>query len=156
MLTVAILLVMIIRTYVLTPYKVEGHSMEPSLHHQENILVKPNMEKASINRGDIVVIKGDGNERYVKRVIGLPGDKVEVKQEQLFINDKKCAELYLGDAVTSDFSPILVPAHCYFVMGDNREVSLDSRNGLGFIPEERMIGKGKYVFYPFENMRVIQ
>ncbi|PQD95771.1 signal peptidase I [Pradoshia eiseniae] len=152
----SVLLIVMIRMFLLTPYKVEGLSMEPTLHDQEKILVTPVRWEASYRRGEIVVIKGDGYERYVKRVIGLPGDKIEVKGEDLYINDKKWNEAYLDGVSTDDFSATLVPEHCYFVMGDNRTVSMDSRNGLGFIEEERIIGKGKYVFYPFQDMREIQ
>ena len=130
--------------------------MEPTLHHQERILVTPSIGDAAFSRGEIVVIKGNGYERYVKRVIGLPGDKVEVKENELYINDEKWTEAYLNETGTGNLSPILVPEQSYFVMGDNRMVSMDSRNGLGFIHEDRIIGKGKVVFYPFRNMRVIQ
>ena len=155
-LIVAVLLIVMIRMFLLTPYKVEGLSMEPTLHDQEKILVTPAHWEASFRRGEIVVIKGDGSERYVKRVIGLPGDKIEIKDKDLYINDKKWKEAYLDGVSTDDFNAILVPERCYFVMGDNRTVSYDSRNGLGFIEEERIVGKGKYVFYPFQDMRVIQ
>ena len=152
----AVLLIVIIRTYLLTPYKVEGLSMEPTLHHQEKILVTPSHGDASFRRGEIVVIKGEGYERYVKRVIGVPGDKVEVKNGQLYINDQHWKEAYINDSETGDFSTVLVPEKSYFVMGDNRIVSMDSRNGLGFVGEDQIIGKGKYVFYPFRNMRQIR
>ena len=72
---VSVLLIVMIRMFLLTPYKVEGLSMEPTLHNLEKILVTPARWEASFRRGEIVVIKGDGYERYVKRVIGLPGDK---------------------------------------------------------------------------------
>ncbi|WP_026580813.1 signal peptidase I [Bacillus sp. J33] len=152
---------MIIRAFLFSPYYVEGASMDPTLHDQEKIFVNKFEE---LDRGDIVIIKGQ-DKNYVKRLIGFPGDEIEMKNDQLFINGNRWDESYLSENrkaaeglvnnLTGDFGPLIVPEHHYFVMGDNRLKSLDSRNGLGFIPEGQIIGVSKFVFYPFENIRVV-
>jgi signal peptidase I len=158
-------LVMVIRTFLFAPYIVEGASMEPTLHNQEKIIVNKINFTNSFTRGDIVIIKGP-TENYVKRVIGTPGDKIEMRHDQLFINGKPCKEPYLaanlkaareqGSLLTGDFGPIVVPANHYFVMGDNRLRSMDSRNGLGFIKQTAIVGKGEFVFYPFADIRDVK
>ncbi|WP_264807142.1 signal peptidase I [Cytobacillus sp. NCCP-133] len=154
-------IVMVIRVFLFSPYYVEGASMDPTLHDQEKIFVN---KYEDLDRGDIVIIKGD-EKNYVKRLIGFPGDEIEMRDDQLFINGTIWDESYLSENkeaaedfvnnLTGDFGPLKVPEHHYFVMGDNRLKSLDSRNGLGYIPKERMIGVSKFVFYPFENIRKV-
>lgn len=99
---------------------------------------------------------------FVKRIIGLPGDSIKMKNDQLYINDKKVEEPYLkeykqdtkesGVTLTGDFE-VEVPTGKYFVMGDNRLNSLDSRNGMGMPSEDDIIGTESLVFYPFGEMR---
>lgn len=149
----------VVRTFFFAPYIVEGASMEPTLHNQEKIFVK---KTDNFTRGDIVIIKGK-DENYVKRVIGLPGDVILMKNDQLMINGVAYKEAYLsqnrkiakkiGDQLTGDFGPITVPKNNYFVMGDNRLYSMDSRNGLGFIQKDRIVGQTEFVFFPFTHFR---
>ncbi|NRD77908.1 signal peptidase I [Bacillus sp. BRMEA1] len=89
-----------------------------------------------------------------------------MKNDQLFINGKLCKEPYLaenlkaakemGSMLTGDFGPLILPADRYFVMGDNRLRSMDSRNGLGFIKQSAIIGKGEIVLYPFADIRNVK
>ncbi|WP_066070223.1 signal peptidase I [Neobacillus soli] len=162
---IALGLSMVIRTFLFSPYIVDGASMEPTLHNQEKIFVNKVHPTDNFNRGDIVIIKGP-NENYVKRIIGMPGDKIKMKDDQLFINGVLFKETYLsqnlklakqqGSKLTEDFGPIVVPVNHYFVMGDNRLYSKDSRNGLGFIKEARVVGTSEFVLYPFSNVRNIK
>jgi signal peptidase I len=155
----AIGIAFIVRSFFFAPYIVEGASMEPTLHDQEKIFVK---KTSHFNRGDIIIIKGK-DENYVKRVIGFPGDKIVMKNDQLFINDVLVKESYLaqnrkfakqiGNQLTGDFGPITVPQDKYFVMGDNRLYSMDSRNGLGFIQKSQIVGQTEFVFFPFTHIR---
>ncbi|OIK06055.1 signal peptidase I [Bacillus sp. MUM 116] len=148
-----------VKTFLFAPYIVKGASMEPTLHNQEKIFVN---KLDDFNRGDIVIIK-EKEVNYVKRVIGLPGDTVLVKDDQLYINGKYIKESYLShnrklaeqmdSKLTGDYGPITVPQHKVFVMGDNRLHSMDSRNGLGFIPENEIVGKSEFVFFPFSQVR---
>ncbi|TDL80082.1 signal peptidase I [Peribacillus frigoritolerans] len=159
----AVGLALIIRLFLFEPYLVEGSSMDPTLHDGDRLFVNKSMI-GEVKRGDIVIIEGDEKGvHYVKRVIGLPGDTVEVKGHKLKINGKQLEEPYLlsnekkaekhGMFLMDDFELLIVPKHDVFVMGDNRTDSMDSRNGLGFISKDRIAGKAEFVFFPFEKIR---
>lgn len=130
----------VVRTFLFSPYVVDGESMEPTLHDHEKMFVNKLNLTNRLSRGEIVVIKGK-EEYYVKRIIGLPGDTILMKNDNLFINGVLVKEPYLshnlklakqmGSKLTDDFGPITVPKDKYFVMGNNRLYSKDSRNGLG-------------------------
>jgi signal peptidase I len=159
---VAFGIAMIVRTFLFSPYLVEGSSMEPTLHNQEKILVNKLNWTDSFHIGEIVIIKGK-EENYVKRIIGLSGDTIVMKNDKLTINGVLFEESYLsqnrelakqtGSQLTGDFGPITVPKNKYFVMGDNRLYSKDSRNGLGFITKEDIIGQSPFVFFPISHIR---
>ncbi|WP_312471992.1 signal peptidase I [Neobacillus sp.] len=162
---IALGLALVIRTFLFSPYIVDGASMEPTLHNHEKIFVNKIYYTDSFNRGDIVIINGP-NEKYVKRIIGIPGDKIEMNSDQLFINGELYKENYLsqklklakqqGSRFTEDFGPIVIPKNQYFVMGDNRLHSTDSRNGLGFINQENIVGKSEFVLFPFSEIRIVK
>ncbi|MEO2076021.1 MAG: signal peptidase I [Bacillus sp. (in: firmicutes)] len=159
---IAIGVTITVRTFFFEPYIVEGSSMEPTLHNQEKIFVEKMPWNDHFNRGEIVIIDGK-EEFYVKRIIGLPGDSILMKNDQLFVNGVQTKEPYLtenrkeamqiGNRLTGDFGPITVPENHFFVMGDNRLYSMDSRNGLGFIKKEDIVGHSQFVFFPFTNIR---
>ncbi|MEC0365354.1 signal peptidase I sipS [Bacillus subtilis] len=160
---IAVVLALLIRNFIFAPYVVDGESMEPTLHDRERVFVNMTVKYiGEFDRGDIVVLNGD-DVHYVKRIIGLPGDTVEMKNDQLYINGKKVDEPYLaankkrakqdGKPLTDDFGPVKVPDNKYFVMGDNRRKSMDSRNGLGLFTKKQIAGTSKFVFYPFNEMR---
>lgn len=161
-LLVAFGIAMIVRTFLFSPYMVEGASMEPTLHNQEKIFVTKLILTDSFSRGEIVIIKGK-EKNYVKRIIGLPGDTIVMKNDKLTINGVLFKESYLsknralakqrGDRLTGDFGPITVPKNKFFVMGDNRLYSKDSRNGLGYFTKEDIIGQSEFVFSPFSHFR---
>jgi signal peptidase I len=164
-LSIAIGIVLIVRTFLFAPYIVEGASMEPTLHNQEKIFVNKLTTVTGFNRGEIVIIKGS-EDNYVKRIIGLPGDKIEMKNDQLFVNGELVKESYLaynrevaeqmGVYLTEDFETVTVPKNQYFVMGDNRLVSMDSRNGLGLIKENQIVGSPEFVYFPFKEFRTVE
>lgn len=164
-LIIAVGIAFVIRTFLFAPYIVEGASMEPTLHNQEKIVVNKVYYSASFSRGDIVIIKGP-TKNYVKRIIGTPGDKIEMFDDQLLINGEPIKESYLSEnrkaaelmssKLTGDFGPIIIPAKHYFVMGDNRLRSMDSRNGLGFIKQSEIVGKSEFVIFPFTNIRNVE
>ena len=143
-LMIAVLILTGIRQYILQPFQVDGHSMESTLHHGEHMLLFPS---AKINRFDVVVFpdpKGSGNS-YVKRVIGLPGDHLQVKNDQLYLNDLPVPEPYLEPNKSQADG-------YYFVMGDNRPGSGDSRQ-FGLVPIASVQGKADLVYWPFNQMR---
>ncbi|MEC1604443.1 signal peptidase I sipS [Bacillus halotolerans] len=161
---IAVVLALLIRNFIFAPYVVDGESMEPTLLDHERVFVNMTVKYiGEFKRGDIIVLNGD-DVHYVKRLIGLPGDTVEMKNDQLYINGKKVAEPYLKankkhakedgyDHLTDDFGPIKVPDNKYFVMGDNRRNSMDSRNGLGLFTKKQIAGTSKFVFFPFNDIR---
>ncbi|MGR6856293.1 signal peptidase I sipU [Bacillus halotolerans] len=157
--------IFMIRMAFYMPYLVEGSSMAPTLKDSERMLVdKAAKYTGGFHRGDIIVIHDEKSGRsFIKRLIGLPGDSIIMKDDQLYINGKKIDEPYLkehkqemqasGENLTSDFEAD-VPAGKYFVMGDNRLNSVDSRNGMGMPSDEDIIGTETLVFYPFSEIRV--
>ncbi|MDQ0226997.1 signal peptidase I [Metabacillus niabensis] len=156
-------LALIIRFFIFEPYVVEGSSMDPTLKDGDRLFVNKTLKYiGEIKKGDIVIIDGkEENIRYVKRIIGLPGDKVSAEQGEVYVNGKKISEPYLaaneeeaeemGLLLTSDFEEIEVPEDKYFVMGDNRLDSMDSRNGLGLIESDRILGKSEFIFFPLSH-----
>lgn len=126
--------------------------MYPTLNDKDiMILNKIGYEVNGLERFDIVVVKY--HDKYlIKRVIGLPGDNIKYKDNKLYINDEYVEEPFLNDdVVTWDFEMVgTVPEDSYFVMGDNRVVSMDSRD-LGTFKKSRIIGKTNFTVYPFSN-----
>lgn len=126
--------------------------MYPTLDNKDiMILNKIGYEVDGLERFDIVVVKY--YDKYlIKRVIGLPGDNIKYKDNKLYINDEYVEEPFLNDdVVTWDFEMVgTVPEDSYFVMGDNRVVSTDSRD-LGTFKKSRIIGKTNFTVYPFSN-----
>lgn len=163
---IAILLAFVVRAFLFTPIEVKGASMEPTLHSQERMIVSKIGEP---KRFDIVVFHATEEKDYIKRVIGLPGDRVEYKDDVLYINGKPFEEPYLeeikknmiDEPLTGSFTlketPVgsdVVPEGHIFVMGDNRRDSKDSRH-IGAVPIENIIGTTKVVFFPFKEMKII-
>lgn len=129
--------------------------MYPTLDDKDiMILNKIGYEVDGLERFDIVVVKY--YDKYlIKRVIGLPGDNIKYKDNKLYINDEYVEEPFLNDdVVTWDFEMVgTVPEDSYFVMGDNRVVSMDSRD-LGTFKKSRIIGKTNFTVYPFSNFGI--
>ncbi|EOP87695.1 signal peptidase I [Bacillus thuringiensis] len=158
------ILVMVIGYYSFTLCKVEGESMQPTLYEADYVFVnKAVVRLSNLQRGEIVIIKeADESKYYVKRVIGLPGDVINITNGKVYVNDKKQEEpytnkdLFNNTQVFYNFQKTKIPPNKLFVMGDNREVSRDSRNGLGYIEEDNIIGKVEFVYYPFSKMKMIE
>ncbi len=151
---IILIIVVLIRTFIITPAVVNGDSMKDTLLDNEVVLVnKLYVNVSDIKRFDIVVINENG-EHIVKRIIGLPGEKVEYKNNKLFINDKEVnSELKFKD--TEDFVYEKVESDKYFVLGDNREISKDSRI-IGTINKDDIIGKVSIVLFPFTKFGVVK
>jgi signal peptidase I len=163
-LVIAIGIAYLIRTFLFAPYVVDGHSMETTLHDQERVFVDKLVYFLSgPKRGDIIVFHATPEKDFVKRVIGMPGDKVQVKNDVLFINGQKMEEPYIeaqkqsiekqGRMFTGDFGPVTVPQGRVFVMGDNRQNSLDSRFQLGPVELSKVVGRSEFVFWPLSDLR---
>ncbi|WP_277815980.1 MULTISPECIES: signal peptidase I [Lysinibacillus] len=165
----ALLVAFVIKQFLFTPVLVKGASMMPTLEDHDRVIVnKIGPKFKSFDRFDIVVIQMNEETNYIKRIIGLPGDKIEYKDDQLYINGKKYSEPYLDQykkeqkdtgSLTFDFTleqylgETTVPEGHYFVLGDNRRISNDSRNPeVGFIPKERIMGTTSIICWPIEHI----
>ena len=158
---VIILVVVLIRTFIATPVIVSGSSMDPTLKNGQ-VLILNKLEK-KITRDDIVVIDAKINgkkERIVKRIIGLPGETLEYKDGFLYINGKRTHDDFVDK--TRDFTlervtgKKKIPENYYFVMGDNRRNSLDSRDTrVGLVKKSDIIGKPILRIWPLNKMGTI-
>ena len=138
------------------PVKVEGTSMMPSLEDQERIFVNKFVYRlGAIERGDIVVFRypRDPSTSFIKRVIGVAGDRVRIEEGQLFLNDRPIEEDYVPQeyADRRSFQEIKVPSGTYFVLGDHRNMSKDSRD-FGPVPQASIYGKAVFGYWPMEKM----
>ena len=151
---IAIILALLIRTFIFEVVQVKQSSMYPTLVEDERLIcVKIGYKFSSPKRGDIVVIKIDENTDYVKRIIACGGEKIKIENSKVYINGKELVEEYLEEnLIYDDFSEVTVPEGCYFVMGDNRPGSKDSRdNSVGFIAKENIVGKVVFRLFPFDR-----
>jgi len=146
---VVIIIVIIIKTFIFTPIRVNGPSMNNTLKDKDiMILDEISYRFSDIERFDIVVIKYN-NEYIIKRVIGLPGDRIKYKDNKLYVNDKVVKENF-SHKKTDDFDEVLVEDDSYFVLGDNRSDSLDSRI-IGSISKNDIKGKTSFTIFPFSR-----
>ena len=144
---IIILTIILVRIFIVTPVRVSGDSMVPTLNNGEIMLL---YKLSDINRYDIVVVSAsvEGDE-IIKRVIGMPGDSVEVVGGRLYINDEEVVDTY-GSGTTGDFYKVFLARDEYWVMGDNREISKDSRV-FGKIKRKDIKGVANFVLYPFSK-----
>ena len=153
---IAVLLAAIIRIFILEPFYIPSGSMIPTLMINDRIIVsKFNYYFSEPKRGDVVVFKypKDQEKRFVKRLIAFGGETIETKNSKLYINGKETPENYLPPGLRfADFGPFKVPPDSYFMMGDNRNNSDDSRV-WGKMPKELMIGKAEFIYWPFDHLK---
>ena len=158
----AVLIALLINLFLAQATRVYGQSMEPNLHTDQRLIV----EKLTYNRyfrqylgldgperGDVVVIDlaDQGGELLIKRVVGLPGDSVEIRNNQVFVNNRPLSEPYINDITTGQFGPVTVPPLHIFVLGDNRSYSNDSRN-FGTIPLQDVVGRAWFSYWPLDDI----
>lgn len=159
--------VFIIQKFIVQPFVVEGHSMDYTLVEGERLFM---WKLADIERFDVVVLKAPSNPEklYIKRVIGVAGDTIEVKDDQLILNGVAMDEPYLAkkqeefpNGFTNDFSleaiigQSTVPEGHVFVMGDNRQNSLDGRS-FGVVPIESIVGEANVSYWPLDKIGLLQ
>jgi len=152
-LVVALGLAMIIIVFFYQPVKVEGTSMAPLLSDQERIFINKFVYHFEpIERGDVVVFwyPLDRTKSFIKRVVGLPGDEVEIRRGRVYINGKNLEERYVPSQYvdTAAYGPVQIPRDEYFVMGDHRISSNDSRI-FGPVPSAFIYGKAVFAYWPW-------
>lgn len=156
---IAVILAFLLRSFVFATSIVEGESMEPTLEDGETIMFNKFVYlTGEPERGDIVIIDRP-IKNYVKRVIALPGETIKVRNHDLYIDGEKYKQKFISKDArnhTGNFGPYKVPENQYFVMGDNREISMDSRNGLGFIKEDTIIGKSEFIVFPIDEWATLK
>ncbi len=136
---------------------VEGRSMEPTLHDNQRLVMdKISYEFYEPARGDVVIIEIPSSDKaLIKRVIGLAGETVEIRENQVYINGELLAEPYQPNRPISTHPPITVPTEHIFVMGDNRPHSRDSR-AFGTVDIYRVVGKARFSIWPPETFGVVR
>jgi signal peptidase I len=154
----SVLIAVVLIVFIYQPVKVEGTSMMPTLTDQERIFINKftyHFGLGSITRGDMVVFwfPLDTTKSYIKRVIGVPGDVVKIEAGQVFVNQRLLEENYIPEDYRDRVSweEHRVPADEYFVLGDHRSSSSDSRT-WGFVKRGAIYGKAVFVYWPLEKM----
>jgi signal peptidase I len=150
----AILIAILINLFLAQPTRVHGQSMEPSLHTDQRLIV----EKISYHlhgprRGDVVVFSmpQQSDELLIKRVIGLPGETVEIRSGKVYVNGAVLDEPYLEQETRGRFGPVVVPPLHVFVLGDNRSFSNDSR-AFDAVPIKDILGRAWFSYWPLQNL----
>jgi signal peptidase I len=176
-LLIAFVLALFVRTFVFQAFKIPTGSMEPNLLIGDHLIVNKmifapgatGVERAllpgrSIRRGDVIVFKypAEPERDFIKRVIGLPGDRLELKDQRIYVNDRPIDEPYAHyadvrppgvirrDDVRDAYGPVTVPTGQYFMMGDHRDNSQDSRF-WGFLPAHYVKGQALFIYFSFEE-----
>ncbi len=169
-LVLALSVFVLLYLFIAQPNQVHGHSMDPNFHDKEFILTeKITYKRRDPKRGEVVVFKAPPSEpcavdscEYIKRVIGLPGEIVRLKDGEIWINNRRLEESYLpADFKTTAASylregrPLVVPQGEYLLMGDNRPHSRDGRE-FGTTPEGDIVGRAFFVYWPTNRMGVVE
>ena len=164
--TAAIIIAVLVRSFVFIMVQVDGSSMLDTLHNENRLFVwRAGYLFDAPERGDVIIChypdaegNYDGNINYVKRVIGLPGDTVSIIAGEVYINNQKLEEPYVTPKRVNAkeyMAPITLGEEDYFVMGDNRSNSRDSRY-VGAIKREQIVGKAIWKVYPFNEMGSVE
>lgn len=152
----------VIKNHFFEAFKITSASMAPALQNKDFVLIdKWNFKKGEILRGDVIVFlfSDDPEKKFIKRVIGLPGEKLSIMNGTVFINGKELNETYSNhsypieeksSALWNNFGPVDIPKDNVFVLGDNRQNSLDSRQ-KGFIKSTNILGKAGVIYFSFQD-----
>jgi signal peptidase I len=149
----------LIITFLYQPVRVEGTSMLPRLEDRDRLFINKFVYRvAAIERGDVVVFRypRDPEKSYIKRVIGLPGDRLRIDRGQVWLNGKRLDESYVPEDYrdTKSMQEMVVPEDFYFMMGDHRSISSDSRE-FGPVDRSLIYGKAVFVYWPAHDVGVV-
>ena len=158
----SVLIAVILIVFIYQPVKVEGTSMQPTLDNQERIFINKftyHFGLGDIQRGDMVVFwfPLDPTKSYIKRVIGVPGDVVRIEAGSVFVNNQELNEPYVPNDFRDrvSYEERRVPDGEYFVLGDHRNSSSDSRT-WGFVKRDAIYGKAVFVYWPLDKMGLLR
>lgn len=157
---------LVIYIFLFRPFQVKGQSMFPNFHDNQYVLTNIIVLRFKDPKlGDVIVFKAppDPEKDYIKRVIGIPGDKVRIQDGDVYLNEKKLNQsLYLkpdvrtnAQAFLAESQEVIVPPESYFVLGDNRPFSSDSRD-WGFVPKKNIIGESFFTYWPLNAMGLVK
>ena len=148
---------LLIRTFIVELYIVDGPSMKPTLQHEERLVVNKFIYRLrNPEKGEILIFKypRDTSRDFIKRVIAVGGDTIEIKEGRVYVNDQLLKEDYILEKTRTEYPKVTIPEGTVFVMGDNRNNSDDSRFAdVGFVPLDLIKGKAVVVFWPLDNMQ---
>lgn len=153
----AVVLFLIINT-ISARIRVDGHSMEPTFHHGNFVIVnKLAYRFGEFHHGDVIVFPSPDNdgEDLIKRVIGLPGDRIRISNGQVFVNGFLLSEPYIKTPPSGELREVTVPERSVYVMGDNRNNSSDSRR-WGALDAEHVLGKAIFVYWPYPDFGLVE
>lgn len=161
---IAVVLALFIITFIAQSFRVDGSSMEPSLHDGQRLIVDKLSYRFSTPRiGDIVVFRypTDLQRMFIKRIIGVAGDEILISDGSVYVNGIRLIENYINGptygAFARSYGPVIVPANSFFVLGDNRLNSDDSRfPDVGFVPRENIIGRAIFVYWPLNDIQILR
>jgi len=161
---IAVVVALFIITFIVQSFRVEGSSMEPSLHDGQRLIVdKLTYRFGKPKVGDVIVFRypTDVNRMFIKRVIGIPGDEIMIRDGIVYRNGHPLVENYINGpthgAFTRNDGPVIVPSDSYYVLGDNRLNSDDSRYpDVGFVPRDLIVGKAIFTYWPLNNIGIIR
>jgi len=154
---IAFALSWVLRTYLIEARKIPSGSMLPTIQLDDRVIVDKFFFKHfdHISPGDIIVFhpppSAHATEDFIKRVVGLPGDTLEIRNHTTYVNGQALNEPYVTDKSKNDFGPVVVPADSVFVMGDNRNNSDDSRV-WGFLPMQNITGRSLFRYWPLDQI----
>jgi signal peptidase I len=159
-LVISVMVSAFIIIFLYQPVRVEGTSMLPVLEDQDRLFInKMAYRVGEIHRGDVVVFlyPHDHEKSYIKRVIALPGDDLRIDHGEVYVNGRRVVEKYVPTRFADDRSEpeMMVPAHEYFVMGDHRSISSDSRD-FGPVERDLIYGKAAFVYWPMDQAGVVR
>ena len=160
--SLSVVLAVILIVFIYQPVKVEGTSMMPTLVEGERIFINKityTLGSGRIDRGDTVVFwyPLDPSKSYIKRVIGIPGDTIEMYRGEVYVNGSELSEPYVPEEYRDNYSmpKTVIPMDKYFVMGDHRSSSNDSR-AWGMVDRKNIYGKAVFVYWPFDKMGAVR
>ena len=157
-LVIAFVLAQFVMISVAQAFQVEQYSMEPNLLPHDRVLVNKFIYHFRMPRpGEIVVLKPptDPSRNYIKRVVAVAGQRVEIRGDHVYVNGRPLPERYIDAVTTGTYGPALVPAHQVFVLGDNRGNSEDSR-AFGFVPDHNLVGEAVLIYWPPQRVHVLR